>query len=280
MRLELRSDVGLFACVALALSGCSGMQNFDVPLDSAGQPTVASIVARVKCELLEMVRDDKGDDHVPSFHRAFLLNGDYDVAASLSLDVTDSGGLAPSLTYLNAFSAGHSVSWGASFNASRERVANFTENLSFSLRDIYTDWKIGGLPMACPVADTNLAGDLGIRNIVAMAALSEGGTPGGANKPAFSGSVQFAVTKAMTAAGPTWTLSHFKGPGSLASLSEKNLDKITLAFAQGPDAGKPMSLAREPKRASRTTNPVAAALLQQVLTSSINTQLQSLTTPR
>lgn len=275
-----RCGFGAFAVVALALGGCSGLQNFDVPLDAAGQPTVASIVARVKCELLEMVRDDRGDDHVPSFHRRFLLNGDYDVAASLSLDVTDSGGLAPSLTYINAFSAGHSVSWGASLNASKEKVSNFTENLSFSLRDIYINWKVGGLPMACPIADTNLAGDLGIRNIVAMAALSEGGTAGSATKPAFSGSVQFAVTKAVTAAGPTWTLSHFKGPGSLASLSEKNLDKLTLAFAQGPDAGKAMSLAAGKQRVSRAPNPVAAALLQQVLTSSINTQLQSLTTPR
>jgi hypothetical protein len=264
--------------IALALGGCSGMQNFDVPLDSAGQPTVVSIVDRIKCELLEMVRDDRGQDHVPSLHRAFLLNGNYEIAASLSLDVTDSGGLTPSLTYIDGLSAGQSVSWGLSFNASREKVANFTENLSFSMRDIYTQWKRDGRRMDCPVADTNLAGELGISNIVAMAATSEGGTSGGTSKPAFSGSVQFAVTKAMTGAGPTWSLVHFKGPGSFANLSEKHLDKLTIAFAEGETTRKPAAVAA--KQASRTTNPVAAALLQQVLTSSINTQLQSLTTPR
>jgi hypothetical protein len=264
--------------IPLAVGGCSGTANFDVPVDSAGQPTVSSIVARVQCELLDMVRDDKGTDYVPSFHRAFLLNGDYEVAASLSLDVTDSGGLAPSLTYLNAFSAGQSVTWGASFNVSREKVSNFTENLSFSLRDIYLDWKYNGNPMTCPAAETNLAGDLGIRNIVAMAALSEAGTPGGPSKPAFSGSVQFAVTKAVTAAGPQWSLIHFKGPGTFANLTEKNLDKITFAFAQGAGAGKKMQVGPRIGKFARAPNPVAHALLQQVLTSSINTQLQSLST--
>jgi hypothetical protein len=48
--------------------------------------------------------------------------------------------------------------------------------------------------------------------------------------------------------GPTWTLVQFKGPGGLASLSQVNTDKITLAFAEGPNVGKPLTnVAKRPR---------------------------------
>jgi hypothetical protein len=73
------------AClVASMCSGCAVPQ-FDVPTDSAGQPTVQTIVERIECEMRDMVRDDTAEP--VAFHRLFLLNGDYDVAIALSLDV-------------------------------------------------------------------------------------------------------------------------------------------------------------------------------------------------
>ena len=82
----------------------------------------------------------------------------------------------------------------------------------------------------------------------------------------FGGSVQFLVTKSVSALGPTWSLVHFKGPGGI-NLSEINTDKMTLAFAKGENAGKPLDVV------VNAPNNKAYLFLQQLLTSSINSQL-------
>jgi hypothetical protein len=271
------SSKALFICAAVltapACSGCA-VPHFDVPVDTAGQPTVATIVQRIQCELRDIVRDDPpntGD----AFHRNFLMDGDYDVAVSLSLEVNDTGGLAPTLSYMHPLSKVASFMFGGTATLSESRDHNFTENVQLSVRRIYTEWKKGINRHDCPPADTNLAGTLGIKEFVAMAALTPQlaedrppPTPTDKNpapKTAFGGSIQFLVTKSVTALGPTWSLVHFKGPGGLGSLSEVNTDKITLAFARGTNAGKPL----EP----HPLNPYAQLFLQQLLTSSINSQL-------
>jgi hypothetical protein len=301
---------------ALMAGGCS-VPHYDVPYDSAGQPTVASIINRVKCEIIDMVRNDKGDGYVPTFHRDFLLNGDYEVAISLSVEVNDTGGLAPSLAYINPISKAASFMFGGSATLSESRDHTFTENIQLSTRKIYLDWKnkTGGMKyLDCDApAATNLAGTLGIKDFVAMAALTdfnEGQQPGQSQPPAaaqqcptpakspatpkcpaaqpcscpqqtdtqksattqFGGSIQFVVTKNINTVGPTWSLTHFKGPGGLLNLSEVNTDKITLAFAQGPNAGQSLVVSNRP-------NTDAYKLLQQILTNSINTQLQMLQNP-
>jgi hypothetical protein len=274
MPLGLIVRVSALALIAALCNSC-GVPHYDVPTDNVGQPTVQTIVARIQCELRDMVRDDMGDADVTSFHRLFLLAFDYDVEASLSLEVNDTGGLAPTLSYMNPFTAATSFAFGVNGTLSESRDQNFTENMQFSIRSIYLDWKTGANPHDCPQPDTNLAGKLGIKDLVAMAALTSNLDQKItlSNKGVFGGSIQFLVTKNLTGAGPTWTLVKFKGPGTLAQLSEVNTDKLTLAFAVGPNAGKPM-----PKFAPalRPLNPYAYALLQQLLTSSINSQLVTL----
>lgn len=272
MRRVLKSVVtlaGFLVCTACAVP------RYDVPYDKAGQPTVASIVARIQCEIRDMVRDDRPNDPV-TFNRNFLLDGDYDVEASLSLEVNDSGGLTPSLSYITPLAAAAtSPTIGASGNLSASRDHNFTENIQLSTRKIFSDWKTGFDPHECPlVADTYLSGSLGISDMVAMAnstaeldetrKLSDAGV--------FGGSIQFVVTKKITAAGPTWVLVRFNNISALADLSEVNTDKATFAFALGPNAGKPMRLAKKHNR----YNPYAHQFLQQLLTSSINSQLTRL----
>jgi hypothetical protein len=272
----MRLDRGLLSCVfalsACLCSGC-GVPHFDVPTDSAGQPTVQTIVNRVQCELRDMVRDDGGNTDVTAFHRLFLLDGDYDVEVSLSLEVNDTGGLAPSLSYMHPFTAATSFMFSGGGTLSESRDHNFTENMQFSVRQIYVDWKTHANPHDCPPADTNLSGTLGIKDFVAMAALSQNldQTQTLSSKGVFGGYIQFLVTKNISSIGPTWTLVNFKGPGALGSLSEVNTDKLTLAFAQGPNAGKPMRVS-----ITRPINPYAYSLLQQLLTSSINSQLNML----
>ena len=84
------------------MSGGCAVPHYDVPYTESHQPTVKSIVQRIQCEIRDMVRDDT-DDPV-TFHRRFLLNQDFDVLVSMSIEVNDTGGLTPSLSYMKALS--------------------------------------------------------------------------------------------------------------------------------------------------------------------------------
>jgi hypothetical protein len=254
--------------------GCAYVPSFDVPNDQYGQPTARTIVDRIKCEILDIVRRDRPDD-VDTYHGLFLLNQDYDVEATLSLEVNDTGGLAPTVNSIVPFAtAATSLVWGATGTLSGSRDQNFTENLHFNVRDLYNSWKDSKTDVICPPADTHLAGELGIRNIVALAdsspGLDEAQTLGPA-KGAFGGSVQFLVTLGISAAGPTWTLTHFKGPGGLGSLSRVDTDKLTIAFAPKADAG--------PQKLATPRNQRAYEMLLQIQTNAINSQLLILLGP-
>lgn len=275
---------------ALTGSGCA-VPHYDVPYTDAHQPTVKSIVKRIQCEIRDMVRDDEPD--VPAtFYGPYLLNQDFDVLVSMSIEVNDTGGLTPTLSYMNALSPLTSVTVSGNGTLSESRDHTFTENLQFSVREIYLDWytwrlaKLAGVdtdaagltPHDCPPADTNLSGTLGISDFVAMAANSEG--LDNSSDKVFGGSIQFLVTKNVSSFGPTWTLVHFKGPGGLLNFSHVNTDKITVAFAQGGNVGKHLVLPKAfDKRAAvvrRPWNGKAYLLLQQILTGSINSQLSIL----
>jgi hypothetical protein len=276
------------------LAGC-GVPRYDVPYTEAGQPTVKSIVRRIQCEIRDMVRDDSMAPE--AFYRAFLLSHDFDVVVSMSIEVTNTGGLNPTLAYMTPLSPATSFTFSGSGTLSGARNHTFTENLQFSVREIYLDWytwrlaklagadpeELGLVAHDCPAADTNLSGTLGISDFVAMAANSENLTT--AADKVFGGSIQFLITKNVSAVGPTWSLVHFKGPGGLVNLSQVNTDKITLAFAQGDNVGKKMILPktylwsqkRGPKAVvPRRFNPIAYQFLQQMLTGSINSQLNIL----
>ena len=193
-------------------------------------PTVKTILARVECEMLAMVSDDHPDDPA-SFHRLFLLNGDYDVAITLRLEVNDTGGLAPSLTYLDPLAG-----------EKRPDAHNFTQDLQLSFRYIYTAWKSKRNSYACP--DATLSGALGLKDLVANAALVP--TLDVKQAPStFGGSVFFMITENQSDLGPFWTLVHFNQQGTLTH-SAVHKDEIKFAFAQGPYAGKVMSAGGEP----------------------------------
>src|ERR1700694_2223065 len=117
----------------LIFAGCA-VPFYDVPNDRYGQPTVKTIVERIQCEVRDMVRDDRPDDDPETFHRLFLLNGDYDLQIALSLEVNDSGGLAPSVSYLSPLTAATSVTLGASASLSQARDHTFGENIQISVR--------------------------------------------------------------------------------------------------------------------------------------------------
>lgn len=221
-------------------------------------------------------RREGGPGQPETFHRRFLLNGDYEVVVALSLQVNDSGGLTPSLSYVTPFAAAATTfTFAASANLGMSRDHPFSENVQLSTRQIYLDWKSGTKAYDCPMADTNLSGTLGLKDIVSMAASTPNldDTLKGGQKSVFGGTVQFVVTKSVSATGPSWQLVRFKNIAALASLSEVNTDKITLAFAQGSNAGK--RLAR-----INGFNAAAYQFLQQQLLNSINSQLILQNSPR
>jgi hypothetical protein len=287
----MRLSKGLAAIICASMgSGCA-VPIYDVPYTEAGHPTVKTIVQRIQCEIRDLAINPQ--------YGPFLRNGDYDVLIAMSIDVNNTGGLTPSLSYMTPLAtAATSFTFSGNGTLSESREHTFTENLQYSVRQIYIDWyayqlaeKAGldpqslGLTMHdCPTADTNLSGTLGIGDFVAMAAASEGLDTETAADKIFGGMIQFLITKNVNAVGPTWALVHFKGPGGLAGLSQVNTDKITLSFAQGSNVGTKMLLPTlaqlrkgiVPSFGNRSLNGSAYSFLQQQLTGSIGTQLSNL----
>jgi hypothetical protein len=287
----MRSGKGLAAIVCTLMGGGCAVPIYDVPYTEAGHPTVKTIVERIQCEIKDLAIN-------PQYGR-FLLNGDYDVLIAMSIDVNNTGGLTPSLSYMTPLSAAAtSFTFSGNGTLSESREHTFSENLQYSVRQIYIDWYayrlaeqagldpqwLGLTLHDCPTADTNLSGTLGIGDFVAMAAASEGLDTETAPDKIFGGMIQFLVTKNVNAVGPTWVLVHFKGPGGLAGLSQVNTDKITLSFAQGPNVGTKMRLPTlaqlnkgiVPPLGNHSLNGKAYLFLQQQLTGSIGTQLNIL----
>ncbi len=262
-------------CLCLGLSACAEVPRYDVPVDQNGAPTVNSIVRRVQCELVTLVRDASPDGPAYPYRKA-LLDGDYNVAISLSLDVTQSGSLAPSITAIFPFNL--TIGGGAVLSKSRDQ--NFTQNLNFSLRGLYFGWVHGNVTDHCPDADTSLAGKLGLQDAVTMALGAEavpgsGGAAGGGSSGAksgasdsqFGGYVNFVLTRNVNSVGPTWSLQQFKGPGGLLGLSQVNTDKLTFAFAQGTPGSFSLKSPINPN------SEAAQGLLKQLLTQQISDSL-------
>jgi hypothetical protein len=168
---HFRFLISAAALVGCGLSAGCAVPSFDVPHDNYDQPTVTTIIQRIQCEIRDMVRDDRPGDPA-SFHRLFLMNGDYDVLVALSLEVNDTGGLAPTISYVTPLAVATSWTFGATATLSKGRDHTFTENIEISARQIYSDWKSGVQPYDCPVANTNLAGELGLKDFVSMATSS------------------------------------------------------------------------------------------------------------
>jgi hypothetical protein len=249
----------LFAIFStLAVGGCASfVPNFDIPVNATGSPTVQSIVRRVTCELAGLLDEHYGLSEA-------LLISDIQVALQLNLTVNDTGGLAPSVSFING-----PFAFGLGGTLSQSREQNYTEKLYYSMRELQQEVDLARKQnvdlAACQPIDTNLAGELGLKRTVELAfsnphvdwsaKLSDG---------AFGGYVKFVVTKNLNA-GPTWTLTNFTGPGNnLTSVSEVNTDNLTFAFARGTKVGKAFRLSGRAK---------ADYLIEQMNINQISTQL-------
>lgn len=243
----------------------------DLPKDPAtGLPTLETVTQRITCELAQTL-------YASDRNYKVLMSNDVDVAMQLSLTVNDTGSLMPSLTYLDLPTFSFNV--GANLTKSREQ--NYFQKLYFSMRELdqeirYRKQALGqDLTRNCPQVDTNLAGELGLRKSFELAMTSLDRLQWqdvklSASDGSFGGYVNFAVTKNFNNVGPTWTLTHFKGPGGLAGISEVNTDRITFAFARGSQVGKPFNVIASAR------NPKAEQLLEQININQLTTQLNGL----
>jgi hypothetical protein len=226
------------------LAGCAtAVPRFDVPYYTSGAvngaPSTAAITREIECELYNLVRDDvPADAQYPL--RGPVLTHNFQVAMLLNLDVTDTGGLAPSTN----FPINKIFSFNAAAELQQAREDSLGIGLGYSLKDDLFDAppakkaKLATCPVNSPAGsvDTNLAGNLGLKEKVtaALATADVAGSTAAATPTSgeFSGVTNFTLTKNVNAVGPTWTLVHFKGPGNLLSLSEVNNDKLSFAFAE------------------------------------------------
>lgn len=234
--------------VCTSSTGC-GVRAFDIPRKD-GAPSVALIVQRIRCELIELIEPGART-------REELLGNRYHVGLQLSLTVNSSGELAPSFNFPQ--SATYAFNFGLKLSRGHEQ--NFVVNLYYSMPQLAQDLdrtrafsEEAGHPESnkfeeCPSPlASNLTGNLGIKESVELAFTSPDRSGGGLTGTAgeFGGYVSFVVTKNINSAGPTWTLVHFKGPGNFGSISAVNTDKITFGFAPGgPDARTAPEVASE-----------------------------------
>lgn len=257
--------------LCLLLPGCMWTPApYDVPYARDGTtPLVDSIVTEINCELLDLVRDDREPKYL---RRDTLLRYDYHAAMYLTIDSTASAGIAPVFNFPHAW---FSFTVAPNYKHTRENQIGY--NLDFSLVDIYDRWQKDPSRFKCPaVPDTDLAGNLGLEDAVSsalnlqeLAYTDKQSATGGI----FNGVVTFTATKSIDQIGPTWTITHFNGPGPLLSGSIATINKLAFGFAGGPSANK----GRARDAANRiTATRRADQALSQAVTNDVATQLNAI----
>src|SRR6267142_2890880 len=133
---------GLLAAAAIALSGCAGIPQLDIQ----SPVTVANIIDRIQCEAY----------HAAQKHQK-LRRDRWVGVADLYLQVDDSAGLSPSLTYIEPLAAaGTQWTLGVSGNVKRTRQRVYNESVRLEMA------KLDGRTCNKVLVDYDLTGNLGI----------------------------------------------------------------------------------------------------------------------
>ncbi|WIW43923.1 hypothetical protein ML401_20645 [Bradyrhizobium sp. 62B] len=202
---------GLFAAaMAVTLSGCAVIPQLDIQ----SPVTVANIVDRIQCEAY------RATQRYPQLKRDRWVG-----VADLYLQVDDSAGLSPSLAYVDP---AVQLVVGASGTLKRARQRVYNESLRLELA------KLDGKTCNKVLVDYDLTGVLGIEETLSIASQSfdKEDNVAFADKEAVGQTLQFVLTKNVSG-GPTWTLTHFIGPGPLAGAERIDTHKLIVSFAPG-----------------------------------------------
>ncbi|XYD08791.1 hypothetical protein R1A27_28280 [Methylobacterium sp. NMS12] len=259
--------------VTISVASCAGIvPSFDVPTTDEGVPVTTSITRRVICELIDLVRDDLPEERQYR-HKYSLLHDDYQVALLLTLDKNDTGGLAPSLSFIQP-----QFLFDANFAVSQSREDSLNINLSYSMRDLARAFTRREGRAICPEVDTYLAGNLGLKRSISGALESTGLITQTTVTPTsgeFSGAINFTITRKIVGLGPTILQKDFKGPGQLISVSSVGNDKLSYGFATGKNAGTPFD-PRRPASPTKQYESRAQVVLDRQLSNEAITQLSAI----
>jgi hypothetical protein len=274
---------GMASALLMSLAACSTLPHFDDSIYGKEliAPTVNDITNEVQCELLQTLKqgirysnetpEQQNNDKENSVYGQ-LPNFAWVANINLTLDVTDDEGVNPSLSYINGtnFVGALSGQW------SEEQHRNL--NLQFTL---YLDGTTPTLH-ACSEpqkGNSGLRGNLGIAEIIKtglpyavglpgpspynMKAIGVG-LPGTSGTPVFGSTVDFSLVYGVGGT-PTWTLTHFAGPGSssgsLVTAMRTHKDTLVLSVSQSVD-NTPSAISAAAKAAQDNTTRM---ILQRLL---------------
>jgi hypothetical protein len=232
-------------------------------------PTVAALMANIKCELYKAANDntplpylnDTPDltyrrfwrDEDPTYYRSFTLRNyfseiEYVAVFELSLEVVHTTGANPSLNFITPYTAAmtnFTLAVGGQVNETADRTIDFYQTVDFQrlVPSPQNSWYARNNfkpepPQQYSIDEsttcnrgTELAGDLGLRETIATAAITArmedvaalvdsgnklyGGTApqklGGYDFGQYDANIIFTINAGVNG-GPNWTLTHFKGP--------------------------------------------------------------------
>lgn len=237
----------------MIVSSCSTAPEMDeVDGTATHGPTVQNIVDRIQCEV-------SGAVHV--YSKAFKGNH-WGVVATLTLQVDDSVGVNPTVSFIEP--SEFSFGLGAGVTGSRQRI--YTQTLTYKTDDLLAQEG----PTSCE-RRSRLAGDLKIQEVVRTAV---GGPNGVAASTAFGQTLQFVVVHNVSGVGPTWSLSHLKGPGGLLGASRTDTQKLVISFA-APEGAKGTVHALTGTRMN-AADAASSAAIEAATAQNLNMILQSL----
>ncbi len=271
---------------SLATSACTTLGHFG-PLMDSRTPDVSSVASHIQCEIYRVMIPDA--EHPPIDNYRLLTDNRYVAYAQLTLDVTSNEALTPNLGFITPYTkpmTSLTVSVGGQLGGTQHK----TITQSFTI--VLDPSKISPAEAAeyCGGKDGRrggLGGDLGLDNIIeaglyhateeqflfplprADDTATTGTKISPMTEPVFGSTIDFTIVYGLAGTGPTWVLTHFKGPGGgnagLLNATRTVKDTLVISFApsrpegvQGirhpPGAAAPQGAKRPPRSASELSN--------------------------
>ena len=240
--------------IVAVVGGCSATPAIIHPLGSTpASPTVSDLITHIQCEIWTIKNEANTVADTDAKAKLEKLTQYQYVASATLTVVTKLEGTSPSLSFITPYLTppnNMTKSIGGQYTGTQHR--NITESFTMSIYDDHSG--------ATKCADYSkkghyLYGDLqlgtviraGLRNVDASEFVF--GRPGKLDKqkdsltaaPVFGSTVDFTIVYGINNVGPTWTITHFKGPGGgsqgLLTLTRTEKDTLVISFAPACPAG-------------------------------------------
>ncbi|HEY2707191.1 MAG TPA: hypothetical protein VGI95_03995 [Caulobacteraceae bacterium] len=265
-------------------------------------PDASQIVTHIQCELYDVMTPTNKEESIDNYR--LLREQGYVVAAQLTMDVSNNEGFTPALSFISPLvPAATNFTGSIAGQISAVQHKNFTQSFTIRLDPTEFEKRTDELDEYCgrdKWTSYGLRGDLGLANIIEAGlyhsnrdqflfpippspsdAEIKAGMPsetlrllneikdakaGATTEPVFGATIEFTLVYGVTAAGPTWTLVRFKGPGSgnsgLLNGTRTIKDTLVISFAPTrPDLG--IGYSRSTVAQDRAKNPHGGNIAKQ-----------------